>query len=88
MSIKCLRETDWLYSIAFSSTRHTCTAIGAWLEQSQKNLNANAANLRMTQITQRKFVKFAHLRYSRSKSANLSSDFATAIAIGAGVTDD
>jgi hypothetical protein len=33
----------------------------------------------MTQIIQRKFAKFAHLRYSRFKMDNLSSDFATAI---------
>jgi hypothetical protein len=49
-----------------------------WLSQSLRILNANAANLRMTRINSEKIAKFAHSRYSRSKSANLSSDFATA----------
>ena len=65
----------------------SCLPPSPWLSQSQRFLNANAANLRMMQINSGKFVKFAYSRYtctapnavrckcSRSKSVNLSSDF-------------
>jgi len=49
--------------------------VNTWLSQSRKFLNANAANKFM------KFAKFAHSRYSRSKSADLSSDFEKTIGV-------
>jgi hypothetical protein len=56
----------------------------SWRSQSLRIRIANAANLRtlalparagVTQINPRKFANFAYSRYSRSKSATLSSDF-------------
>jgi hypothetical protein len=64
----------FLLLLAEASLQQRPLLLPLWLSQCLTILNAKVANLRLMPINPRQFVKFVHLRYLRSKAANLSND--------------